>query len=284
MVFLPLFCFKKYDANLTMIQLDQSYRITENQISDFEKNGHVLIQNLASKEVIESFQPIIKNACKKLNTENRHLDDRDTYSKAFLQIMNLWTQDDRIQKFVLAKRFAKVAAELLHVEKVRLYHDQALFKEPNGGYTPWHQDQYYWPLNTKKTITMWMPLVDISEEMGMLTFASGSHQLGELPSNAISDDTEAMFDSYIQDHNFPLVCAKSMKAGDATFHAGWTIHGAGPNRSEQHMREVMTVIYYADNTKISQPKNKHQAKDLNQWLGGKPVGSLADSDLNPIVS
>ena len=38
-------------------------------------------------------------------------------------------------------------------KSVRLYHDQALFKEAGGGITPWHQDQHYWPLDTDRTIT-----------------------------------------------------------------------------------------------------------------------------------
>ena len=83
-------------------------------------------------------------------------------------------------RFVLARRFAKIAAELMGVQGVRIYHDQALFKEPHGGPTPWHQDQYYWPLKTDKFVTMWMPLTDITAEMGPITFANGSQKLGYL--------------------------------------------------------------------------------------------------------
>ncbi|MBO3115656.1 phytanoyl-CoA dioxygenase family protein [Winogradskyella sp. DF17] len=263
---------------------DETYQLSTKQVEDFQKDGHILIESLSLQQEMVFFQPIIKAACSQLNTETRKLQDRDTYSKAFLQIMNLWTQNEKVKKFVFAKRFADVAARLLGVDKVRLYHDQALFKEPNGGYTPWHQDQYYWPLDTNKTITMWMPLVDISEDMGMLTFASGSHKLGEVKSEAISDDTEAIFEAHIKKHGFTLQCAKVMKAGDATFHSGWTIHGAGPNKSRDQMREVMTVIYYADGAKIQSPGNKHQKTDLDKWLGNKSVGQFADSSSNPILN
>src|SRR6185312_281663 len=106
----------------------------------------------------------------------KSLAERDTYHKAFIQVDGLWRRDERVRKFVLARRFGKVAADLMGVDGVRVYMDQALFKEPGGGHTPWHQDQYYWPLDTHNTITMWMPLVDIDVQMGMLTFASGSHK------------------------------------------------------------------------------------------------------------
>lgn len=46
----------------------------------------------------------------------------------------------------------------LQVEGVRLYADQALYKEPHGGYTPWHCDAFYWPLASDKAVTAWIPL------------------------------------------------------------------------------------------------------------------------------
>lgn len=46
----------------------------------------------------------------------------------------------------------------MKVEGVRLYADQALYKEPRGGYTPWHCDAFYWPLASDKAVTAWIPL------------------------------------------------------------------------------------------------------------------------------
>src|SRR5512140_3690692 len=99
---------------------------------------------------------------------------------AFIQVMNLWVRDEAVRRYVLARRFAKIAADLMGVKGVRIYHDQALYKEAGGGITPWHQDHYYWPMDTDNTITMWMPLMDITPEMGTLVFASGSQVNGHL--------------------------------------------------------------------------------------------------------
>jgi len=63
------------------------------------------------------------------------------------------------------------------VHGVQLYHDHALFKPAGGKATPWHQGQFYWPLETNHTITMWMPLIDVSQKMGTMSFASGSQAL-----------------------------------------------------------------------------------------------------------
>src|SRR6478735_7743431 len=160
--------------------LNQTYPLSPKDAESFQQTGYALLRNVASQTEIETFRPLIKDAVKRLNPEVRKMEDRDTYGKAFLQTMNLWEFDEQVRKFTLAKKFAGVAAGLLCVKNVRLYHDQALFKEAGGGFTPWHQDQYYWPLDTTNTITMWMPMIDITEEMGMLSFASGSHAAGSV--------------------------------------------------------------------------------------------------------
>lgn len=252
------------------------------QIAAFRENGHTLVQQLLSPEEVTVYRDVIVNAAMRYNTEKRKMEERDTYGKAFLQIMNLWRVDERVKKFVLAKRFAQVAAVLMGVSNVRIYHDQALFKEPGGGPTPWHQDQYYWPIDTPNTVTMWMPLVNITTDMGMLTFASGSHKKGAIFDFEISDESESAFDHYVQDNQFPITRATTMNAGDATWHYGYTIHNAPGNQSNA-MREVMTVIYMADDAKITPPKHKWQVNDHQTWLMGMPVGGPAASELNPVV-
>lgn len=249
-------------------------------ITEFRKKGHTLIKEVLSTDEIATYRPIIVEAAERYNTEKRSLQERDTYGKAFLQIMNLWQCDEEAKKFVFAKRLAKIAADLMGVENVRLYHDQALFKEPGGGPTPWHQDQYYWPIDTNNTITMWMPLVDIDEDMGMLTFASGSYTKGSVFNFEISDESESAFNNYVKEQQFPISRAKTMSAGDATFHRGFTMHHANGNNSTK-MREVMTIIYVADGARITPYKNDWQKNDHQKWLMGKPIGGLIDSELNP---
>jgi len=261
-------------------ELDDFKKLPEENIAEFRDKGHTLVKGVLSKNEIEAYRPVIVGAADRYNTEKRKLEDRDTYGKAFLQIMNLWREDAEVKKFVLAKRMAKIAADLMGVENVRLYHDQALFKEAGGGPTPWHQDQYYWPIDTINTVTMWMPLIDIDIEMGMLTFASGSYKNGSIFNFEISDESEGAFDNYVNEHKFPISRAKTMNAGDATWHRGFTIHNAPGNDSDK-MREVMTVIYVADGARITPYKNNWQKNDHAKWLMSKSIGGLIDSELNP---
>ncbi len=262
--------------------LDTPYPLSAGQCEVFRRDGHLYLPQLATSDETAFYREEIDALVSRMNTERRRLEDRDTYGKAFLQIFNLWRESERMRHFVLAKRFGNVAAQLMGVDRVRIYHDQALFKEAGGGHTPWHQDQFYWPLDTNNTITMWMPLIDLTEEMGIMEFISRSHEQGYLLSTEISDASEAFFERYIKDHGFSIARRSQMHAGDATFHSGWTLHHAPPNQTDT-MREVMTIIYYADGARILTPDNSFRQNDLERWLGGKEPGEVADSAMNPVV-
>ena len=67
-----------------------------------------------------------------------------------------------------------------------------------------------------------------------------------------------------------------MRAGDASFHSGWTVHKALGNTADR-MREVMTVIWFADGLPVLEPANSAQANDLASWLPGLAPGDLAAS-------
>lgn len=263
-------------------ELAEDYALTAEQIAGYRQNGHVLLRQVANQAEMDYYRPVIREAAYRYNTETRPLSERDTYGRAFLQIMNLWVRDEGVARFVMARRFAKVAADLMGVKGVRIYHDQALFKEAYGGPTPWHQDQYYWPLLTDNFVTMWMPLTDVAAEMGPMTFASGSHKLGYLGKVPISDESQAIFEKFIGDKQLSLKYGEPMRAGDTTFHAGWTLHGT-PANSTDRPREAMTIIYFADGVRIGETDNRNRANDLNSWFPGLKTGDIAASKLNPLV-
>jgi len=266
----------------TLPELPANYEVSAGQAASFQKNGHILLPAIITREVVAAYRSVIGAAREQFGAERTPLESRDTYGKAFLKGMNLWEKDKAVRRFVLAERFGRIAADLLGVDGVRVYHDQALLKEPGGGITPWHQDQHYWPLDTDQTITMWMPLVDASAEMGTMRFASGTHREGYLGDMPIGDESEQRFEEHIRTRGYRIAPSVTMSAGDATFHYGWTLHGAPANVTERS-REVMTVIWFADGARVTEPDNANRRRDLARWLPGLAPGDLAASELNPIT-
>ena len=109
--------------------LDDRYDLAPEAVAAYRKSGHVLLRGVARPDEVAAFRPVVASAVTRFNRESRPLADRDTYGRAFLQVMNLWREDADVRRFVLAARFAAVAADLLGAESVRIYHDQALVKE-----------------------------------------------------------------------------------------------------------------------------------------------------------
>jgi ectoine hydroxylase-related dioxygenase (phytanoyl-CoA dioxygenase family) len=257
--------------------------LSEERIAEFRRDGCTVVRGLCSREEVASVRSRIAEAVADQSQGVAALSERpSTYARAFLQVENIWRTVDTVRDFTLSPRFGEVAARLVGVPGIRLYHDQALFKEPGGGVTPWHQDQGYWPLRGWGPVTMWMPLVDLTAEMGgSMSFARGSCHLA-LGDLEISDGSQAGGEHMVDEHHLDVVNFGPLTAGDATFHAGWTMHRAEENTSSA-MREVMTVIYFPDGMRVAAPENRRQASDLARWLPGCAPGDLAASELNPLL-
>jgi ectoine hydroxylase-related dioxygenase (phytanoyl-CoA dioxygenase family) len=263
------------------MKLDQTYELTQEQIDFYQKNRYIKLKNVFDAETLAYYGEKISEKVNELNNQEKPLDARDTYGKAFLQIFNLWREDETIKEFVMSRRLGQIAAELMQAEGARIYHDQALFKEGGGGITPWHADQYYWPLETDKTVTAWIPLQEIPLEMGPLEFSAGSHAIVEGRELAISDDSENMIAQKLRVTDFKHVI-EPFDLGEVSFHSGWVFHRAGANKTDQ-MRKVMTVIYMDKNMNLKEPENENQKKDWEVWCPGAKVGEIINTELNPVV-
>lgn len=262
--------------------MDDRHPLAEADVAAFRRDGHVTLRGLASPGEIARVRPAILGVVERVASVGDTQGRLDDYGALFTQVTNAWRLDDTVRAFVCARRFARVAAELMGVAGVRLYHDQALVKEPGGRPTPWHQDEYYWPLDTAHTVTLWMPLVDVTPEMGPMRFASGSHRMTGWVPRPISDETDRALAGEIERRGLAIGGGAALSAGDATFHAGRTVHSAPANTSARR-REVMTVIYFADGTRVLEPDNEHRRVDRDVFLPGLSGGDLAVSPLNPVI-
>jgi ectoine hydroxylase-related dioxygenase (phytanoyl-CoA dioxygenase family) len=262
-------------------ELGEPFALPAGAIEYFRAEGYVKLKKLFSPELLKFYGEAITRQVVRLNTLTKPMAERSTYERAFLQVMNLWTKDEICRQFSFGKRLARVAAQLMGVKGVRIYHDQALYKEAGGGFTPWHADQYYWPLSNDNTCTAWVPLQTTPLEMGPLAFAARSHRLGFGRDLEISDESEARIREMLGAEKFTYL-EEAYELGEISFHSGWTFHRAGGNSSSQ-ARAVMTVIYMEDGVRLVKPRNKHQQQDWEAWLPGCKIGEIANSKLNPVL-
>lgn len=261
--------------------LDTPYTLSQDQIDFYVKYQYIKLKQVFDVDTLQFFNEHISAQVDKMNQVTTALEDRTTYGKAFLQLFNLWTENELVKSFVFSKRIAKIAADLMQVDGVRLYHDQALFKEAGGGITPWHADQYYWPLSSDKTVTAWIPLQETPLEMGPLEFSAASHAIVEGRELEIGDQSEEVLQKKLRVTDFQHVI-EPFDVGEVSFHSGWVFHRAGANRTNE-MRKVMTIIYMDRDMVLKNPDNINQQNDWETWCPGAKIGEIINTPLNPIL-
>ena len=261
--------------------LDSPHALTADQVRFYRENGFIKLKNVFRAEALALYGREITRKVHELNTLHLPMEQRTTYQKAFLQVMNLWTHSGVVREFVFGRRLARLAAELMGTTGVRLYHDQALYKEGKGGFTPWHADQYYWPLASTHSITAWVPLQATPMELGPLAFAPRSHTLDLGRDLAISDQSQSVIEKKLLAADLGMV-EEPFDPGEISFHSGWTFHRAGRNLTDRP-REVMTVIYMDEDMRLAAPRNENQQADWDGWCPGAKVGELIQTPLNPVL-
>ncbi len=261
--------------------LNAPYPLTPAQIVAFREQGYIKLKDVLSAAALKRYGEEITQLVVALNANDKPLAERTTYGKAFLQVGNLWRHSAAVEAFVRSKRLARIAADLLEVGGVRLYHDQALYKEPGGGITPWHADQYYWPFASDRAVTVWVPLQATPVAMGPLSFCGGSHRLDLDRELEISDASEARIQAKVVDAGLD-VDEGAFDLGEVSYHLGWTFHRAGPNATERP-RGVMTMIYIDAAMALAEPVNANQRSDWDRWIPGTGIGETIATPQNPLL-
>lgn len=274
-------------------ELSQRSALSSEEIEWYHRDGHIVVPQALAPQDVAAYRPFLVEVA---NTELAKLNDSEravgTSGSKF--VYDLRRVHPAVWRFITSSAIAKIAAELLQIDRVRLLHYNCFFKPPQGLETPWHQDCLYIPLNTDKVITAWIPLVELFPNMGLLTFASGSDQAGFLEfgnSNTYCPETMVQM---LKKRGLRLTNVGCMAVGDISFHSSFTLHSAPKNFSNR-MREVIAISYYADGACIGEPEQfnlsssqilqsvKYREHFLNQYFSGLHRGDLACSPTNPVV-
>lgn len=255
---------------------DSEKKVSDQSVELYNTNGFVKIEKVVDSKFINEVKSIIQSAVLiRKGKDERELKDKSQYEQSFLQCGYLCWDFPAVKEFVFAKRFAGIARDLMKAKHVRLWHDQALFKEPGGRITDAHQDCSYWPINEPQfTITMWLALTDVPVEKGCLYFYPQTNKT-ELK------EYVDIFKNPHQPENLKKLdkIFVPLKAGDATFHSGLTFHGAGNNQTNE-MRAAMTIIYIKDGVTFdsSDERNKTHTSCI-----GLNSNDIIDTKYTPIL-
>lgn len=227
--------------------------LSQTEIDRFLSDGFLLVEDFFSHEELDRFGEAVDAAVRfRTEGDQRNLMDKNLYEQTFVQCMRLWEDHPGVRPFTFHPKLCAAAAALLQSSCVRLWHDQALYKESGGRKTDAHLDYPFWPADKSDLVSVWIPFQDVRSGGGMMSYIQGSHHMGITDFVDIGQLRGGEPYDLLQNPevaNRPLIPVEARK-GSAVFHHACTIHAADANETAM-TRRVFTATYMVDGCRRS---------------------------------
>jgi hypothetical protein len=225
------------------------FAISESQDANFREFGFVVLDHITSPTEVASMRAAIEVLFKKRTVVRESAlhnllgadDDPDAPSLPQLQMPHHY-----LPQLLETEFFANaltVARNLLG-ERAEFMADNVILKPAiSGPAMPWHQDEAYRnPAFRHEEISIWLPLQPVQENTGPMAYIPKSHLGDVLPHRGTGREyeTDTLECCGEFDADRAVICA--IPVGSCTVHAIRTIHGSGPNLSNQ-VRYAYILIF-----------------------------------------
>jgi ectoine hydroxylase-related dioxygenase (phytanoyl-CoA dioxygenase family) len=238
------------------------------QVARYRADGYIHIPSVLTGDEVERY----RSAAAEVYQRESGLDPDNAM---FKQVVNIWQRDDTLRSLTLHPGLAELATQLAGIP-LRIWHDQLLIKPPhNGAPTEFHQDAPYWPhQESRHCLSAWVALVDVPVERGCMTFIPGQQDRRDIRPIDIADARD-LFEAAPDLAYLPRVTVP-LRAGDVTFHNGYTPHTANANDTDDF--RFAHVNIYVDRD-LQYNGNHHVCTDSLDLTVGNP---LPDASFPPV--
>jgi ectoine hydroxylase-related dioxygenase (phytanoyl-CoA dioxygenase family) len=234
--------------------------VTDEMVATYARDGVVLIPGLLADRVDELARDVEANIAAP-SAVNRSYKPADGSAPFFQDYCN-WQRFPAYRAAMLETDMAEAAALLMRSKTARIFHEHVLVKEPGSSMpTPWHQDQPYYLVEGRQSVSFWVPLDPITREIA-LEYVTGSHKWGkdfrpqrfDGTSLYQGDQSEAVPDVEAKREDWPVV-GFAMQPGDAVAFDFRTLHGAPANFTANRRRAV-SFRWVGDDARFAKRKGR----------------------------
>lgn len=118
----------------------------------------------------------------------------------------------------------------------------------------WHQDAQFWALTPSKVVTVWLAIDDVDEENGAMNVFPGTHRMGVIPFEWVTDEEQGVLNQHIHDPwQYAEPVSINLKSGQISLHTDMIIHGSMPNPSKRR-RCGLTLRYFPPDVRTREEK------------------------------
>jgi hypothetical protein len=221
-------------AVLGASRLSEPVALSPATIRDFHRDGFAALEKVTTPEDLERISRILAGLYRRYRglARLRYAWDLGPGTGAdlpeILEVNQAIELAPALARTLTFERCRALAQALLGRE-VEYRFDHAIYKPAfNGRATAWHQDEAYTLDPRLVTAHFWIPLQDVSVEMGCMQFIPGSHQERMRPHHRLEHLRHAHALT-TDDVDVSRAVACPLRAGDVTVHVPRTLHYTGPN-------------------------------------------------------
>jgi ectoine hydroxylase-related dioxygenase (phytanoyl-CoA dioxygenase family) len=199
-----------------------------------------------------------------------------------------WQRIPEYRDFIFNSDAAAIGRELMGSKQVRLFHEHVLVKEASADVaTPWHQDQPYYCVDGDQTVSLWIPLDQVSRER-TLEFVAGSQGWGKYfrperfnktPLNE-NDGLEPVPDINGNRDKYNVL-GWALEPGDAVAFNYKTLHGAPANNSASTGRRAFSLRLLGDDARFARREGVITSPPFRDLK--LPHGAVMDAPEFPLI-
>lgn len=254
--------------------LDTEYPISEGTLTCLHESGWARLPQLLSGAVVEEIRAHL--AAGRLR-DSQPGPEKKADKNPNVSYEGMAWRDRFLHDVATSRRVGGTVVRLMRQPTAAFVQDISFNKPAHSRPTPLHQDFSYFPFDRKGILSVWIALVDMTEDMGPLHYLEGSHHEGPL-GYMNRDRSVDIRDTYPQLRDRAIVAGEPLAAGDAQVHWGLTVHGAGSNDTDT-ARESWVARYVRSDAVYTGLRHPHY--DRFELETGSVVG---DCDVFPTVA
>ena len=231
--------------------------LTQGDIDAFQRDGVILVKGLFADHVETLRAGIARNMSAPGPYAAENLKSGEA-GRFFDDYCN-WTHIPEFETVLRDSPAAAVAGDLMATQRVQMFHDHILVKEPGTSKaTPWHQDGPYYFVGGQQNVSFWSPLDPVTE--ASLRCVAGSHKWAKpvLPTRWLAEESfYANEDDYMPvpdpEAEGMEIREWAMEPGDAVAFNFGILHGARGNDSHQRRRAFSLRLVGDDARYVERP-------------------------------
>jgi len=227
----------------------RSIKLTDGEVKFYQDYGYLYLPELVVSSRTSALREEVLDVLDSKGIRRQDL-SRATEAADKLRQYKDYLKGSLIDKLINSEHTLDIASSLIGGQAIRYLPFTAVKSGAGGGQFHFHQDNNYTQHEPALgSINIWVALVDMTPENGCLQIAPESHKMGPVESINAGDGDDHLKVKVNPKHFLPI----RMRAGDAIAFTRLTIHGSGPNQTNEP-RVAYALQYHREDVRFHNRK------------------------------